>query len=219
MTNVRFCLAFTLLSAAASAFSPSAHRGRYAAAAVSLKSKNSDRAHIERNLEEMMDNDWRVFRAKLVAQEEQQEALQQNQQKPKQEIDDKLHKQGQLGDLFAGAINSIFHKKEKSIFDGDSIGGAYLHKSDDPFVSEAELPALLMPSVTVNKHRWAHAIPHVETGCVLVANEKLGGVFHQTVVLVVQHCDRTGSVGIVINRYVYSCYAAVSSIPEYLLDS
>ena len=38
-----------------------------------LCSKNSDRAHIERNLEDMMDNDWRVFRAKLVAQEQAEE--------------------------------------------------------------------------------------------------------------------------------------------------
>lgn len=43
-------------------------------------------------------------------------------------------------------------------------------------------------------------IPHIEPGCVLVANERLGGVFHQTVVLIIDHNDSSGSTGIVINR-------------------
>jgi putative transcriptional regulator len=192
MANMRLCFLLSLLSATASAFAPAKMRRR-CAATVSLNSKDPARAHFERNLEEMMDNDWRVFRAKLVAQE--QLLL-----KPKQEMDEKLLVQAQRGESIAGTINSIFHKKEKSIFEGHSIGGAYFHPTDDPFVSVAELPALLQPTVTVDKHRWAHAIPNIETGCVLVANEMLGGVFHQTVVLVVSHCDRSGSVGIVINR-------------------
>lgn len=196
-----------------------------------------------------MDNDWRVFRAKLVA----QERAEQQQNKPSKSSsssssflpnhnnDAKLAKQGQLSDLFAGAFASIFkkaqpqlsntnnnisaHKRESStnIFDGETVGGAnYYQASDhrhsnsneytdddllyqDPFLSPEELPLLLKPRSTtkIDKHRWAHAIPHVEPGCVLIANEKLGGVFHQTVVLIIEHHETTGSTGIVINRYVF----------------
>jgi len=194
-----------------------------------------------------MDNDWRVFRAKLVAQER---AEQQQQNKPSKSSsssanflpnhsnnDAKLAKQGQLSDLFAGAIASIFkkaqpqvpsgsnnksNKRESStnIFDGETVGGANYHQAaehrhsnnneytgddllyQDPFLSPEELPLLLKPRSTtkIDKHRWAHAIPHVEPGCVLIANEKLGGVFHQTVVLIIEHHETTGSTGIVINR-------------------
>ena len=57
------------------------------------------------------------------------------------------------------------------------------------------------PKVKIDKHRWAHPLFHVEPGCILVANEKLGGVFHQTVVLIIDHHDTAGSTGMVINRY------------------
>lgn len=178
--------------------------------------KNSDRAHIERTLEDMMDNDWRVFRARLVAQEK-AESLQDNHNhnhhhhnnKDHSHKDEKLQKQGQLSDLLAGAISSIFSKKsansnnkDSNIFEGDSIGRSTQvpFPCEDPFVSEQELPMLLKPTVTIDKRRWAHEIPHVEPGCVLIANEKLGGVFHQTVVLIIQHSENSGSTGIVINR-------------------
>jgi putative transcriptional regulator len=186
-------------------------------------SKTSDRAHIEKNLEEMMGDDWRVFRARLVAQErveqETSNATPSASSRPTTENsnDKQLTKQGQLGDLFAGAISSIFNHSVKnnkqddaSIFNGDNIGGAngisvredeLLYQ--DPFVSHEELPILMKPkSVKIDKHRWAHSVPHVEPGCVLIANEKLGGVFHQTVVLIIDHHESTGSTGIVINRYV-----------------
>jgi putative transcriptional regulator len=183
-----------------------------------MNSKNSERAHIERNLEEMMGNDWRLFRANLVAKEQAEASHQRKNDTPSSEPkdygDEKLAHQGQLGELFAGAISSIFQKKNSSrvasgrrhssdIFDGDAIGGLSDDDkivTDDPFVSEAELPLLMKSKVKINKHRWAHEIPHVEPGCVLLANEKLGGVFHQTVVLIVQHDEKTGSIGIVINR-------------------
>jgi len=224
-------------------------------------SKNSDRAHIERELENMMDNDWRVFRAKLVAQERQQAADEQQHQqhrrhnsKDNNDVGEKKHyaaeggrqsgtkkdaehgdkqlaRQGQLGDLFAGAISSIFKggnqhgsdtkhgsdskkRKKSDIFDGTSVGGLLSSAEDmdfeDPFVSEAELPLYLgqgknkgsSKSVVIDKHRWAHEIPHIEPGCVLLANEKLGGVFHQTVVLIIDHHEKTGSTGVVINRCV-----------------
>ena len=65
-----------------------------------------------------------------------------------------------------------------------------------PSPDDASLtPPLLLffPSV-------APQIPHIEPGCVLVANERLGGVFHQTVVLIIDHHEASGSTGIVINR-------------------
>jgi putative transcriptional regulator len=184
-------------------------------------SKNSDRAHIERNLEDMMNNDWRVFRASLVAQER-AEKTDPNSSSHAHGAGggaDGLQKQGQLSDMFAGAIHNIFRNKSNSdssiskkenIFAGDSVGGATALPGDnvddtlfvfeDPFVSAEELPLLLKPTVRINKHRWAHEISNVEPGCVLVANEKLGGVFHQTVVLIIEHHESSGSIGVVINR-------------------
>jgi putative transcriptional regulator len=165
----------------------------------------------------MMNNDWRVFRASLVAQERAEKT---DPNSPASHLGaggDGLQKQGQLSDMFAGAINNIFRNKEKAssdaakrenIFVGDSVGGAELGDNtddtifvfEDPFVSAEELPLLLKPKVKINKHRWAHEISNVEPGCVLVANEKLGGVFHQTVVLIIEHHESSGSIGVVINR-------------------
>lgn len=199
-------------------------------------SKSSDRAYIERSLEGMMGEDWREFRAKLVLQEQhEQQATSKNAMAMTSSssignatnmssslgaTDSKLIKQGQLGDLFAGAISSIFHsnhngiKKSKAssssetnIFDGDCIGGIdydmHGYSCSDPFASHDEIPAMLQSAIKIDKHRWAHAIPHPEPGSVLIANEKLGGIFHQTVVLIIQHCDKAGSTGVVINRYVF----------------
>lgn len=221
--------------------------------------KNSDRAHIERNFEQMMGNDWREFRARLVAQERLEEEASKNKgtviegkkggEGSTSEDNKSLHKQGQLGDLFAGAISSIFNnnaqslarkdskvraaadrkKKEGSIFDGDTIGGAsassyadfessFLPPTEDPFVSAEELPCHLQSLTKIDKHRWAHEIPHVETGSVLIANEKLGGVFHQTVVLIVQHNDQVGSIGIVINRPMVGDLLKIGSEQQSKLD-
>jgi putative transcriptional regulator len=194
--------------------------------ALCMTKKSSDRAHIERNLEDMMGNDWREFRAKLVAQEQAAETLrlQATQQltlasarRGPMSTDPQLYyhaheviNHGQaahtlpqqpsymkdmpptqsVGDLFAGSIN---------IFDGYRISGKNLQCSD-PFVSEDELPIMMQKEVTINKHRWAHVIPSPEPGSVLISNT----MFHQTVVLVISHCDVKGSTGIVINRYVVS---------------
>jgi len=209
----------------------------------SRDSKNSDRAHIERNLEAMMDNDWRAFRARLVAQEqvEKQESEAKHTEQGAQgdiQQDEKLKAQGQLSDLFAGAISSIFKSnsdevksKKKTaaggasanddIFEGHQIGGAVSEEEllyHDPFVSEAELPILLKPKAKIDKHRWAHSIPHIEPGCVLIANEKLGGVFHQTVVLVIEHHENLGSTGIVINRPMDGNLLKIASEQESKLD-
>lgn len=191
------------------------------AASTRLFSKSSDRAYIERTLEDMMGDDWREFRAKLVAQEHAASLMplssfpNATNAAASSTTDSKLLKQGQLGDLFAGAISSIFHNshnhqqakksKDHNIFDGDCIGGidhsADFYSCNDPFASKDELPALMPSTVKIDKHRWAHAIHHPEPGSVLIANEKLGGIFHQTVVLIIQHCDKAGSTGVVINRY------------------
>lgn len=211
-----------------------------------------------------MDNDWRVFRAKLVAREEmenqQKKAIEKDNKNKKgknkdsslAETDEKLYRQGQIGDLFAGALSSIFKSKdvpepqpETNIFAGDLVGGAhYIEKPnessasshqvpatgaatsssssasifyEDPFVSEAELP-LLIPKTTIDKHRWAHEIPNIETGSVLVANEKLGGVFHQTVVLVIEHHETTGTFGVVINRPMDGNLQKIGSEPTSKVD-
>jgi len=227
-----FGVILLVLQTCCHAFLPAALHPTRRESSSSLASKNSDRAHIERNFENMMGNDWREFRAKLVAQEkaeaasppsssrrqQQQEEKQNNNHNNNNHHHKELTKQGQLGDLFGAAISSIFQSKQqhvigghhsnahrsKNIFDGDTIGGIIadtdMSNHEDPFVSAAELPLLLKPRKSIDKHRWAHDIPHVEPGSVLIANEKLGGVFHQTVVLIVQHNDQTGSIGVVINR-------------------
>ena len=111
---------------------------------------SSERARVERMLEESMGEDWKLFRAKLVAQEE---------------------------ELFP-------------------------FEHQDPFCSESEIPIHINVKQLsgVDKDRWAHEIPYIEPGSVVIANERLGGVFHQTVVLIVDHNDQTGTNGIVINR-------------------
>ena len=264
-------------STATTAFiQPSAPSSSVRSSLTTLASKNSDRARTERMLEESMGDDWRLFRARLVAQEQAEAAAEskpssKNSDRPhfaspqkseakkkssssssdkkigkKKDIepdttDDELHKNGQLSDLFGAAISSIFSKNNKNgssdkkknkkssgnIFDGKTVGGAdavdgisvssswksYDPKDlelkssyhDDPFCSAEEIPIHLQPkeqNMVVSKHRWAHEISHIEPGSVLVANEKLGGVFHQTIVLLVDHHDTTGTTGIVINRYV-----------------
>jgi len=187
-------------------------------------SKDNHRARFEKNLEDMMDRDWRLFRAKLVAQETVEAEERRGQaERTYKKNSEKLHKnskarfssydtrdakqvkQEKIGNFFSNIFANSNLQDDNSIFNGDSIGGATEHSMipdhcEDPFLSKAEIPVLLQPKVNVDKHRWAHPLSHIEAGCVLVANEKLGGVFHQTVVLVVDHNDVTGSVGIVINR-------------------
>lgn len=183
----------------------------------------------------MMGNDWRFFRAQLVAQEAAEKRTtddststdsknnsSNNNIKPMKAFgepdegrDEKQAKQEKFGKIFA-AIFSNSNKEttagnedsssQRSIFDGHNVGGATPQSMipdtcEDPFVSEAELPVLLKPKVHIDKHRWAHPLSHIEPGCVLIANEKLGGVFHQTVVLIIEHNEGAGSTGIVINRY------------------
>lgn len=239
------CLAILMMASSSTAFMATPHEKSPITSSTILFSKNSGRAHTERMLEESMGDDWRLFRAKLVAQEKMTQEVKsfnnkdksnnkkktcspdssaKNKLKPTIDSDAELDKQGQLGELFAGAISSIFHSKEgashgkkrvveENLLNGDNIGGAVplslpsedsdflMYPNQDPFVSAAELPIhMKSPATSVNKHRWAHDISHIEPGCVLIANEKLNGVFHQTVVLIVDHHEKTGTTGVVINR-------------------
>lgn len=176
-----------------------------------------------------MGDDWRLFRAKLVAQEHAEaSASSKPNSKPPRAVEHKeerhLEKQGQLGEMFGAAISSIFssakQKEKQAILKGDTVGvpqEELLYV--DPFVSAAELPIHIKPKETVvSKHRWAHPIPHIEPGCVLVANEKLGGIFHQTIVLIVDHHEKTGTTGVVINRPLDGTLNKVASEQGSTLD-
>ena len=207
---------------------------------MALRMKGNDRANFEKRLEDLLDNDWRVFRAKLVAKEQQDSTFVGGGHSGPIEDDDvgassssernkSDHEKGDLGEMFSHAISHIFPGKQANakpfkraaetddpIFKGDRVGNhqestpfssssSFSHpimtNIEDPFVTEAELPCYLPSSEhIIDKHRWAHLIPHIEPGCVMVANEKLGGVFHQTVVLMVEHSEEHGSTGIIINR-------------------
>jgi len=221
MTTSRWTSLLFLVSLLAqhhiSAFAPASQNRRFQ---PTFMSKQGDRAHYEKSLEDLMDNDWRVFRAKLVAQERAE--AKELATKATNYGDEKLSKQAQMGNLFAGAISTIFSKPQRDaspqkddIFAGRSIGRAKLPDhivAQDPFVSVDEIPLFMKPKVTLDKHRWAHPIPHIEPGCIVVANEKLAGVFHQTVVLVVEHNEEKGTLGIIINRYVRSDADVVLSL-------
>ena len=93
---------------------------------------------------------------------------------------------------------------------------------NDPFAGEREIPALIGEAIakeSFDNHRWAHQLDHIEPGCVLVANEKLGGVFHQTVLLMIDHNDRDGSLAIVINRPLPGTLVDIASGPEAHIDA
>jgi len=189
-----------------------------------LMSKNSDRARAEKTFDDMMNNDWRQFRAQLVAQEKIEEkektkspppTTQKQRKSSTASWDQGIERQERFGNLFAGTISNIFsngkgnkkanlgYSSRHSMFDEKFIGGqdsVFPDSLEDPFVSIDEIPVLMEPKVKLDKHRWAFPLPNVEPGCVLVAHERLGGVFHQTVVLIIDHAENTGSTGIIINR-------------------
>lgn len=199
----------------------------------SLAMDRTNRARIEKKLEDLMGDDWRKFRANLVKQEQTDQALlfaqQKQQQKNKKHSNSMIfssnvegqhnqqEEQEKLGNMFTTAISSIFNQKtqqegtiqkdpqEKNVVKdfGELCGiGGSSEPCPDPFEESYE-PFFIPPDaeqVKFDKNRWAHPLSHVEPGCILIANEHLGGVFHHTVVLIVDHHDKTGSTGIVINR-------------------
>mmetsp|Transcript_11387 Transcript_11387/g.19312 ORF Transcript_11387/g.19312 Transcript_11387/m.19312 type:complete len:366 (-) Transcript_11387:111-1208(-) len=206
-----FIVTLSLLSSATS-FSPSSVQRR----STKLFIKLNERAHLDKKLEDLMDNDWREFRARLVAIEQAEATEQTEKGKEAEDGDEKLAKQAHLSDMFADALSSFFSSKDakrKDLLDGEDVGNYIPDKlmTQDPFVSRAELPIFMKPKAKIDKHRWAHAIPHVEPGCVLVASEHLGGVFHQTVVLIVDHSESQGTIGMVINRPLEGDLKSVAS--------
>jgi len=193
---------------------------------------HSNRARIDKNLEDLMGDDWRQFRAGLVKQEQtdqtllfaQQKQQQKNQQRrnpmafPPNSEDQQHLQQENLGKMFTTAISSIFSQKsqqrdeikedQQAVFADDDSGeilcgiGGSTEPCSDPF-EESDAQFYIPPDVeqvSFDKERWAHPLSHIEPGCVLIANEHLGGVFHHTVVLIIDHHDKAGSTGIVINR-------------------
>jgi putative transcriptional regulator len=208
---------------------------------ILLRSKNADRARIEKDLEDMMGNDWRVFRAKLVAQE--QAAM--IEKKHADEMSSAEGEEKRLQKFMSGAMSSFFRRGETDTNNNNEAGHGHDQQEDgtshtathttldadkkkttsstvfiggspvsveDPFTTEQELPAVMMPpKIKIDKHRWAHSLGHIERGCVLIANEKLGGVFHQTVVLIIDHHEKTGSTGIIINRPMQGTLLKVAS--------
>eukprot|EP01082_Thalassiosira_pseudonana_P003552 g2731.t1 g2731 contig12:694314-694745(+) len=117
-------------------------------------SKNNDRARMEKSWEHMMGEDWREFRAKLVAQEHKDEMMVASPNKTKQpQTSSSGGSNNGGGNFLAGAISSIFSKGDtkegegggattptKNIFNGDAVGGATKYSKipsacDDPFLS------------------------------------------------------------------------------------
>lgn len=228
----------SLFTTSSMAFSPLPHptrsslnKFRHHSSACMVK--RSERAFIEKRLEDAMNNDWRVFRARLVEQERIEASSSKIDPIVQTNKEEKGNRHGgDIGDMFADAISSIFSRREREhgttngqpdkIFHGDTVGGASVSDGilncEDPFVSHEELPILLNSKVSIDKDKWAHTIPHIEPGCVLVANEKLGGVFHQTVVLIIDHSESQGSNGIIINRPLKGNLQGVAAMQNTTLD-
>jgi putative transcriptional regulator len=219
MSSFRSLLSCALL-ASGSAFVPMSDRRSI----TSLFSKKSpDRARMERVFEESMGDDWRVFRAKLVAHEQTEArhaAEDWHRSTPRETIEEKGQMFGsELSSiLFHGGSPTVTQRKESSygatdlkklskaeqralLMKGDTIGVPLGQvQVQDPFASPAEKVCQVKPDDGLNKHRWAHPINHIEEGAVMIASEKLGGVFQQTVLLVVDHHEKTGTTAVVINR-------------------
>lgn len=174
---------------------------------------------MDKMFEDMMGDDWRTFRAKLVAQEHLQGFDVGNSSCQAEDANGK-DEGPNVGNILAGAISSIFNGNRQQGNEKHQTKSS-LHAADDtvmldPFVGPEEMP--ILAPVELNRHRWAHQINHIEPGCVLVANEKLGGVFHQTVVLILDHNEHQGSTGIVINRPLPGTLMQIAAGPESKVD-
>lgn len=162
--------------------------------------KNLDRAHTELEFEHAMGDDWRLFRAKLVAQER-------FQPKPRR--------------LFSTVRLKNFVKRWVSLLQQKRTGGLLARaraliraptdyqnqfniklSDQDPFVSADELPIFITDSPKVDKFRWAHSLSYIEPGCVLLASDRVrpSSPFYRTAILVLQHDIETGTVGVILNK-------------------
>lgn len=128
-------------------------------------------ARVRQKLECAMGDDWRSFRASLVA----GERLQQQQQS-----------------------QSVSQQQLESQQNPFISGG-------DPFATSSakSSPSMLLPTKSIDEDdgMWAHPLSHAEPGCVLVANEKLGGTFHRAVILITSHrSEEGGCTGLILNK-------------------
>mmetsp|Transcript_14183 Transcript_14183/g.21571 ORF Transcript_14183/g.21571 Transcript_14183/m.21571 type:complete len:190 (-) Transcript_14183:2461-3030(-) len=146
--------------------------------------KSNTRARLERKYNDMMEDDWRWFRANLIAVEKtrrERDALRAKQQQQQQQQQQSLGQSSleiRPGHYYVGFEEEL----ESEIYPFD----------EGPLFGDSD--------VKVDKLCWAHKIPSVEVGAVLIAGYELGGVFHQSVTLIVSHNNSTGSIGVVINR-------------------
>ena len=187
---------------------------------------------------------YRTFRAKLVAQEHIDQCASSNSAQRNSKDEKQQQQQQQLSKFLTGAISSFFKQNDNERHGSNESSSTKLVKEEsntsidvdknkieesmmmfdcinDPFADEKELPALIGDSYqdSFDHHRWAHQLHHVEPGCVLIANEKLGGVFHQTVLLIIEHNDQEGSLGIVINRPLPGTLVDISGSSDNHLDA
>jgi len=168
--------------------------------------KSNTRARLERKYNDMMEDDWRWFRANLIAVEKtrrERDALRAKQQQQQQQ------QQQSLGQSSLGNNNGVSQTfREQNNIDCPPVKeirpGHYYVGFEEELESEIypfdEGPLFGDSDVKVDKLCWAHKIPSVEVGAVLIAGYELGGVFHQSVTLIVSHNNSTGSIGVVINR-------------------
>jgi putative transcriptional regulator len=157
--------------------------------------KNLDRAHTELEFDHAMGDDWRLFRAKLVAQER-------SQPKPR-----RLFSTARLKNLVKSCLSLFQQKRSGGLLAQALIRTDYqssnIKLSDqDPFVNGAELPIFITNSPKVDSHRWAHPLSSIEPGCVLLASERVrpSNPFYKTAILVLQHDAETGTVGVILNE-------------------
>eukprot|EP00953_Heterococcus_sp_UTEX-ZZ885_P017432 9756-Heterococcus_DN1.PRE.1 len=85
--------------------------------------------------------------------------------------------------------------------------------------AQKEFPTETTPKRLWTQTRWAHEIGTVEQGCLLLAHESLQGTFWQTVVLILEHDDETGTVGIVLNRPTKKRIAALPGLGKDMVNT
>eukprot|EP00956_Cyclotella_meneghiniana_P001372 scaffold1464_cov23-Cyclotella_meneghiniana.AAC.1 len=147
---------------------------------LQMSSKENDRAHMAKKFEDMMDNDWREFRAKLVAREMAREVAlddaknkHQNQQVTMANTGSnsnskEMGKEGGeklLTDVITGAFSSIFKKNNKNsaaattssenMFQGN-VGGATASNNDFPISLECSDPFLSVEECRLLYEEYGH---------------------------------------------------------------
>ncbi|GMI16078.1 hypothetical protein TrVE_jg1110 [Triparma verrucosa] len=116
-------------------------------------------------------DDWRTFRAKLVAQERLVEKV--------QKVQRGKVRRARFPNFFKDAQDT------EEVEEGFDFGGEGSLGGGAGLIGET----------------WAHELTSVERGSVLLANENLGGVFMQTVVLILDVKEGGGgATGVVVNR-------------------